>query len=50
MMTMKRLLAYIGVVLLACGCGLDEPVLPGAEELAVNSRSKSAKLRIFEKE
>ncbi len=27
-----------------------KPVLPGAEELAVNSRSKSAKLRIFEKE
>ena len=29
-MIMKRLLAYFGVVLLACGCGLDEPVLSGA--------------------
>ena len=29
-MIMKRLLAYFGVFLLACGCGLDEPVLPGA--------------------
>ena len=27
-----------------------KPILPGAEELAVNSRSKSAKLRVFEKE
>ena len=30
MMIMKRLLAYIGVVLLACGCGLDEPALSDA--------------------
>lgn len=27
-----------------------KPILPGKEELAVNSRSKSAKLRVFEKE
>ncbi len=27
-----------------------KPILPGEEELAVNSRSKSAKLRVFEKE
>ena len=27
---MKRLLAYLGVVLLACGCGLDEPALSDA--------------------
>ena len=27
---MKRMLAYIGVVLLACGCGLDEPALSDA--------------------
>ncbi len=27
-----------------------KPILPGTEELSVNSRSKSAKLRIFEKE
>lgn len=27
-----------------------KPILPGREELAVNSRSKSAKLRVFEKE
>ncbi len=41
-----------------CVCGKQpkgrvvtrKPVLPGAEELAVNSRSKSAKLRVFEKE
>ena len=26
-----------------------KPILPGAEELEVNSRSKSAKLRVFEK-
>ena len=40
-----------------CVCGKQpkgrsigrKPVLPGKEELAVNSRSKSAKLRIFEK-
>ena len=29
-MIMKRLLAYFGVVLLACGCGLDEPALSDA--------------------
>ena len=41
-----------------CVCGKQpkgrvitrKPILPGAEELAVNSRSKSAKLRVFEKE
>ena len=27
-----------------------KPILPGAEEIAVNSRSKSAKLRVFSKE
>ena len=40
-----------------CGCGKKsqgkvitrKPVLPGEEELETNSRSKSAKLRIFEK-
>ena len=40
-----------------CVCGKQpkgrvvtrKPVLPGAEELAVNSRSKSAKLRVFER-
>ena len=26
-----------------------KPILPGKEELAVNKRSKSAKLRVFEK-
>jgi 16S rRNA (cytosine1402-N4)-methyltransferase len=30
-------------------CTTRKPVLPGAEELAENSRSKSAKLRVFEK-
>ena len=29
-MIMKRLLAYFGVVLLACGCGLEEPALSDA--------------------
>ena len=29
-MIMKRLLAYFGVVLLACGCGLDEPAFSDA--------------------
>lgn len=41
-----------------CVCGkiskgrviTGKPILPGEEELSVNSRSKSAKLRIFEKE
>ncbi len=41
-----------------CVCGKQpkgravtrKPILPGSEELAVNSRSKSAKLRVFEKE
>lgn len=40
-----------------CVCGKEskgkvitrKPILPGEEELAVNSRSKSAKLRVFEK-
>jgi 16S rRNA (cytosine1402-N4)-methyltransferase len=30
-------------------CTTRKPVLPGTEELAENSRSKSAKLRVFEK-
>ena len=44
---MKRLLAYIGVVLLACGCGLDEPVLPGAGGSQIEF--SASKMRIITK-
>ena len=29
--------------------GIEKPILPGKQELEENSRSKSAKLRVFEK-
>ena len=46
-MIMKRLLAYFSVVLLACGCGLDEPALSDAAGSAIEF--SASKMRIITK-
>ena len=46
-MIMKRLLAYFSMVLLACGCGLDEPALSDAAGSAIEF--SASKMRIITK-
>ena len=44
---MKRLLTYLGVVLLACGCGLDEPALSDVNGSQIEL--SASKMRIITK-
>ena len=44
---MKRLLTYFGVVLLACGCGLDEPALSDVNDSQIEL--SASKMRIITK-
>ena len=46
-MIMKRLLTYLGVVLLACGCGLDEPALSDVNGSQIEL--SASKMRIITK-